>query len=226
MLDWLKSVREQLSDLGLDSTEREEVHAELAGHLEESYEAFRYEGMAEHEAVQRAFSQSGGWAELRQGIYSARSGKDTMTNRVRQLWLPALLTFTVSMALVELGQKLGPRPAFLKLGDGIPFLQFYPGWLFTLPLAGAIGAFLSKRAGGSLRMALASSVFPVLPYSVVFLLAIIGFVMGGNHYIASRAVFWMAIGWVLVPGVALLAGGLPTLFVLSPRKNSRQMPIQ
>ena len=149
-----------------------------------------------------------------------------MTNRVRQLWLPALLTFTVSMALVELGQKLGPRPLFLKLGDGIPFLQFYPGWLFTLPLAGAIGAFLSKRAGGSLRMALASSVFPVLPYAVVFLLAIIGFVMGGNHYIASRAVLWMAIGWVLVPGVALLAGGLPTLFVLSPRKNSRQMPIQ
>lgn len=143
-----------------------------------------------------------------------------MTNRVKQLWFPGLLTFTVSMALVALGQRLGPRPLFLKIGEGIPFLQFYPGWLLTLPLAGAIGAYFSKRAGGTLRMALASSVFPVLPYVVVFLIAIpAGLKTGDSHYIAGRAVFWMAVGWVLVPGLALLGGGLLAHVLFSRRPS-------
>ena len=60
-------------------------------------------------------------------------------------------------------------------------------------------------------MVLASSIFPVLPYAVVFLIAIpIGLVMGRNlpNYIVARAIFIMAIGWVLVPCTALLAGAL------------------
>lgn len=223
MPDWQELVRRELSGLALDAAEKDEVHAELAAHLEESYEALLKEGVAEPAAFRCALSQVSNWQDLQRRIYAARNGKDTMTNRVKQLWLPGLLTFTVSMALVALGQKLGPRPLFLKLGEGIPFLQFYPGWLLTLPLAGAIGASLSKRAGGTLRMALASSVFPVLPYVVVFLIAIpAGLMMGGNHYIATRALFWMAIGWVLVPGLALLAGGLLAHMLFGRRPSSQR----
>lgn len=218
MPDWQELVRLRLDDLALDAAEKDEVHAELAAHLEESYEAFRSEGLAEQEAARRAFAQSGDWKDLQQGIDSVRGGKDTMTNRVKQLWLPGLLTFALSMILLELAQKFGPRPMVLDLEKGTPVLMFYVSWLLILPLAGALGAYLSKRAGGSTRMVLVSSIFPVLPFAVVFMIAIPGGLVLSHalaHHIVTAAFFTMTIGWVLVPGIALLAGGLVAYFFLS-----------
>jgi hypothetical protein len=226
MPDWQKLVRRQLAGLALEPHEHREVVEELASHLQDTYAAFRGQGLAEDEAAQRALALAGDWNDLRRRIQAARIRKDTMTNRVTQLWLPGLLTFTVSIGLVALGQRLGPRPMFLHLDKGTPILMFYTGWLFTLPLAGAIGAYLSKRAGGSLRMVLASSVFPVLPYAAVFLIAIpVGLVMGANlpDHMVARAIFSMVIGWILVPGAALLAGGLVVQFLLSRRLDSRSL---
>lgn len=218
MPDWQKLVRARLAGLGLSEDEKEEVHAELAAHLEDSYESLLRKGLTEHEAVHGSLAQVSNWKDLQRSIYLARMGKDTMTNRVKQLWLPGLLTFTLSMVLMELAQKFGPAPHILSLDKGTPVLMFYTAWLFVLPLAGAIGAFLAKRAGGSPRMALLSSIFPVLPFAVVFLIAIpIGLVIGRNleHHIVAAAFFTMAIGWVLVPGVALLAGGLLVQLIFS-----------
>ena len=109
---------------------------------------------------------------------------------------------------------------------GIPVLKFYTLWLLVLPLAGARGAYLSKRAGGSRRVALLSSIFPVLFYAVVFQIAVpIGFAIG--HLLPSTLgiVFLsMSIGWVLAPGVALLAGGLlaQLLFGHRPCRRTRR----
>ncbi len=225
MPDWQELVRERLSGLALDAAERDEVHAELAAHLEESYEAFWAEGVPESEAVQRTLAQVADWKELQRKIDSTRSGKEIMTNRVTQLWLPGLLTFALSMSLEALVQKFGPRPIVLDLDKGTPVLMFYTAWLLALPLAGALGAYLSKRAGGSVRMVLASSVFPVLPFAVVFLIAIpVGLVINHNleHHIVTAAYLSMSIGWVLAPGVALLAGGLAVQFLLSRRLDSRR----
>lgn len=211
MTDWQELVRQRLAGLPLASAEKEEVHAELAAHLEEEYESLRAKGLAEQAAMEQTLARVEDWYDLQQRIFFARSGRDYMTNRVKQIWLPGLLTFTVSLVLASLGERLGPQPMFLSLDKGTPILMFYAGWLLTLPLAGAIGAYVSKRAGGSQRMVLASSIFPVLPYAVVFLIAIpIGLVMGRNlpNYIVARAIFIMAIGWVLVPCTALLAGAL------------------
>jgi membrane protein YdbS with pleckstrin-like domain len=97
--------------------------------------------------------------------------------------------------------------------------MFYTGWLLMLPLAGAVGAYLSKRAGGSLRMVLASSLFPVLPFIVVFLIAIpAGLAMG--HGLVPAAYFTLGMQWVLLPGAALLAGGLLVELFISPRLTS------
>lgn len=226
MPDWRKLVRERLSNLALEAAEKDEVQAELAAHLEDSYESLRTKGLPEQAAIDQTLEQVSDWRDLQRRIHAARMGKDTMTNRVTQLWLPGLLTFTVSMGLVTLDQKLGPRPMFLHLDVGTPILMFYTGWLLTLPLAGAIGAYFSKRAGGSLRMVLASSVFPALPYGAVFLIAIpMGLVMGAdlpNHMVA-RAIFSMAIGWIFVPAAALLAGGLLVELFFSRWLDSRSV---
>src|SRR5437660_11624650 len=200
MLNWQKLVRQRLSGLALDGPEKDEVHAELAAHLEESYESLRTKGLPEQAAVQQTLAQVADWQDLRRRIQSARTRKENIVNdRVRQLWLPGLLTFALSMGLLELVQKFGPRPFILDLDKGTPVLMFYTSWLLTLPLAGAIGALLSKRAGGSPRMSAISSVFPVLPFGVVFLIAIpAGLLMGRNlsHHIVGSAFLTMMFGWV------------------------------
>jgi len=223
MPDWQKLVRKGLSGLQLDAREKEEVHAELAEHLEESYESLRTKGLPEQAAMQQTLGQVADWQDLRRSIQIARTMKENIVNdRVRQLWLPGLLTFVLSMGLLELVEKFGPRPIILDLDKGTPVLMFYTSWLLTLPLAGAIGALLSKRAGGSPRILAISSVFPVLPFGVVFLIAIpAGLLMSHAlaHHIVGAAFLTMMLGWVLFPGAALLAGGL-LVQLLSRRSSS------
>ena len=223
MPDWQELVRQRLSALALNDAEKDEVHAELAGHLEEFYESLRTRGLPEQAAMQQSLAQVTNWQDLRRRIQIARTMKESIMNdRVRQLWLPGLLTFALSMGLLELVQKFGPRPFILDLDKGTPVLMFYTSWLLTLPLAGAIGALLSKRAGGSLRMLAISSVFPILPFGVVFLIATpAGLLMSHAlaHLIVASAFLTMMFGWVLVPGVALLAGGL-LVQLLSRRSSS------
>ncbi len=227
MPDWKKIVSQHLAGLALSSTEKEEIHAELAAHLEETYEALLRDRVPEPEAIQRALSLAGDWNNLQQKIYSARTGKDTMTNRVKQFWLPGFLTFTFSMGLLELVQKFFPRPFILRL-DHPPVLMFYVPWLLTLPLAGAMGAYLSKRAGASQRRALLSSVFPVLPFAAVFLIAIpVGLVLSHtlSHSIVAAAFLTLGTAWVAVPGVILLAGGFLVQLLFSRRLSSRGITV-
>ena len=71
-------------------------------------------------------------------------------------------------------------------------------------------------------MVLASSIFPVLPFAVVFLIAIpVGLVIGHNlaHHIVTAAFFTMGLGWVLAPGATLFAGGLLVQFPFSRRSG-------
>jgi hypothetical protein len=219
MPDWEEIVRCELVGLELDPRERREVVEELTAHLEEACDGLLRQGVTEEEAVRRTLSQAGSWRDLRRKIQAARKEEGTMTARVTQFWFPGLLTFLVSMVLLELVQKVGPKPIILGLDKGIPILMFYTGWLALLPLAGALGAYLSHRARGSFRIALASSLFPVLPLVVVFLIAIpIGLAMG--HGLAPKVFLNIGVEWVLLPGMALFAGGLPTQLLLSRRTTS------
>ncbi len=224
MPDWQELVRKRLSGLKLGSAEREEVHAELAVHLEESYESLRTKGLPEQAAMQQTLAQVADWQDLRREIQIARTVKENLMNdRVRQLWLPGLLTFALSMGLLELVQKFGARPIVLDLDKGTPVLMFYTPWLLVLPLAGALGAYLSKRAGGSARIVLASSIFPVLPFGVVFMIAgPVGLVISHSlaHHIVTAAFFSMSVGWVLAPGIALLVGGLLMQLLISRRSST------
>src|SRR6266849_5179834 len=196
--DWEELVRAKLAELAIEHREKREVIEELAAHLEESYGSLRTKGLPEEAAMQQTLSQVADWHDLKRRIHSARMGKDTMTNRVKQFWLPGLLTFTLSMGLLELVQKFFPHPFILRL-DHPPVLLFYLPWLLTLPLAGAIGACLSKRAGGSRRLTLLSSVFPVLPLTAVFLIAIpVGLVLSHtlSHGIVAAAFLTLGTAWV------------------------------
>jgi len=223
MRDWEALVDGRLAGLVLESAEKAEVIAELAAHLEEICEEWRGQGITEEDAVRRTLSQVEDWQVLRRRIQSARMKENIMTNRVTQLWLPGFLTFALSMTLLELVQKFFPQPFMLHL-DHPPVLLFYVPWLLTLPLAGAIGAYLSKRAGASLPMTLVSSLFPVLPLAAIFLIAIpVGLVISHtlSHGIVAAAFLTLGIEWVAVPGAILLAGGSLVRLLSSRRSASR-----
>ena len=108
-----------------------------------------------------------------------------------------------------------------------PVAVIYVPWLVSLLLIGAIGAYLAGRAGASPRATLFSILFPVLPYSVFFVIWIpVSLILDDHvgHNTMLSALLMGFVAWVVLPGVALLAGGLPTHIFLSRRLNLRGLP--
>ncbi len=229
MPDWQELVRRRLAGLALEPPERAEVIEELAAHLDDAFEDLRARGFTEEEAAQRALCEVKDWRDLRCRIQTARRKEKIMSNRVKQLWLPTLLTFTLAMGFLALIQHFGPRPMIVPASATLrmtPVATIYIPWLLSLPLVGALGAFLSHRAGGPRRAVFSSVVFPVVPYLVFFLVAFPLALILQSHVARNlmlSAFLVGLIGWVLLPGAALLAGGLPAQLFLSRRPSSRRV---
>lgn len=221
MPDWQELVRQRLAGPALDPAERDEIRAELAAHLEDAYEAMLRDGINNSEAAKRTLCLANDWQDLQRKISVARSGKDTMTNRVTQLWLPGLAAFVLSGGILALMQILRLK-AWVLTKNGDLTAVLYVWWLILLPLIGAVGAYLSWRAGGSERAILLSIVFPVLPFlaSILVVLPVsLIFDRFIAHNIGPMSLIFALFGWVLVPAAALLAGGLTTQHFLSRRSS-------
>lgn len=225
MPDWQKLVSEQLTTLRLSHTEKEEVIVELAAHLEESYEAFCNRGLPESEAAHRSLEQVSNWQVLQRKILAAKRREDVMKERMHRLWIPGFVTLILSMVLLAALQKQGLSPRIV--GQGPRAVLFYVPWLFSLPLFGMLGAHLSSRAGGSRLASLLASIFPVLALTAAFLLMFpIGWMIeriAGKHVdfsAVASALLSDGIGWLLIPGGALLAGGLLAQLLRRARTSS------
>jgi hypothetical protein len=230
MPDWQELVRRRLSRLALDAEEKDEVQVELAAHLEESYEVFCKEGLPEKEALHRSFAQVGDWRDLQRRILNAKRRGHHMKKRTQQLWIPGFLTLTLSMIFLPVLQKLGFQPRFAWSGPDTVLL--YVPWLLSLPFFGALGAYVSSRAGGSRGTVLLASVFPVLALTTAFLLMFpIGFAIERiirrqvDFSTAATALLRDGIGWILVPGAALLTGGLLVHLLFGRRVSSQDAAI-
>jgi hypothetical protein len=226
MRDWEALVEGHLGGLALEPGDSADVVAEIAAHLEESYEALIKENVPEQVAFRRALSQVTNWRDLQRRIFIAKRSAHRMQKRVNQLWIPGFLALILSMVFLMMLQKFGFRPRIVKSGPDA--ILFYVQWLLSLPLFGALGAYLSSRAGGSRGTALLVSVFPVLALTAAFLLMFpIGLIIEratGNHMdfsFVAAALLRDGIGWLLVPGVALLAGGLLVQLLFSRRSTSQ-----
>lgn len=100
-------------------------------------------------------------------------------------------------------------------------LLYWP-WLAGLPILGAIGAHLSRRAQGPIHARLIPGLFPALAMLITMSLILPwGLAIDGFSFL--RLVYF-AIGltnWVAIPGAALLVGALPFL-----RGSNRATPAQ
>ena len=153
-----------------------------------------------------------------------------MQNRTKQLWIPGFLTLILSMVFVPIFHSFGFQPRLIGSGSGAVF--FYVPWLASLPFLGALGAYASTRAGGSRGVVLLVSLFPVLALTMAFLLMfpigmIIGLVIGsqGDFSKVAATLLKDGVGWLLLPGAALFAGGLLIQFLSDRRSSSRETAI-
>jgi hypothetical protein len=226
MPDWEALVGERLSGIALEPAERSEVIAELAGHLEESFEQLRRQGMPAEAAVERVISEVESWQSLRRRIQIARRKGSTMTNRVRQWWLPGFVALFLSVMLLRGNEFIGIKPLIVSAHGsqlGAPVAVIYVPWLLLLVPIGAMAAYLAGRAGGSQRAMFLSTVFPVLPHLGFFLVVFpVVLILDDHvaHNIMISGLFMSLAAWVLLPGAALLAGWIPVQVLRSRRSIS------
>ena len=231
MRDWQELVRQRLAGLELDAAEKEEVQTELALHLEEAYENLREQGIAECEARQRALAQVTSWPDLQHNIFVAKQKGDFMQKRLKQLWIPGFLTLILStLLLMALQEAFGVKPRIIASGPSA--ILFYVPWLVSLPFFGALAACLSSRAGGSRGTVVLASIFPAVALATAFLLMfpigiIVEWVTRNDLSFKIVAITLLSnwIGWVVAPGVALLAGGLLAHSFLGRRSTQQNTAI-
>jgi hypothetical protein len=231
MHDWGQIVRERLANLALPDEDAAQVLDELAGHLEEAYQSLRNEGLSEPVATVRVLEGVGDWRVLQRKIESSRN-KETITNkRVTQFWFPAFLTLALSMVLLALIEFFAPKPWVTPMPGGprlrmTPLAVVYVSWLVFLPFIGALGAYLSSRAGGRSRVVLSSCVFSVFPYVAFFVIGLpLALILDDHvaHNISIPAFFVGLSAWVIFPAMALLAGGWPVQYFASRRLGASQV---
>jgi hypothetical protein len=228
--DWQALVEQRFAGLALEPEERAAVIAEVAEHLEDICEEMLRQRVTEEEAVGRALSQVGNWKDLQRKILASKKRGQLMEKRFRQVWIPGFLTLILSMLFLTALQRLGLRPRMVWSGPHAILL--YVPWLVALPFSGALGARVSSRAGGSRSSAVLASVFPVLALTAAFLLMFpIGLtierITGSpvDFGLVATVLLRDGIGWILVPGAALLAGGFLAHLLLKTRSSSRQTAI-
>jgi hypothetical protein len=139
-----------------------------------------------------------------------------MNRRPQQFWIPAALSLGTSMGALMLLQKLiAPLHAPWKHA-GVPVLP-YLLWTMSLPLIGAVTAYVSARAGSSTISRLVAVLFPAF-----LMLAIWLFILA---FAARRPVQWSNFFfgltlWALIPGACLALGN--HLFFHS--RNAHKLP--
>jgi len=149
------------------------------------------------------------------GVRRSIAGKEVMNYRTKTLWLPGLISLAAAMIVFTISTRVGLQPQFLA--RGLSNAVVYLGWLLPLPFCGAIGAFLSRRAGGQRLARLAAGLFPAIAMVVLvgFLMLICQIVLAKPQgFNLIRGLFF---GMVL-PVVALWLGTIP--FLIASRSGS------
>lgn len=208
--DWKTIVSERMPSLPMPPDVEEDVIAELACHLEETYANARSRGLTAAAAVEIALQEVNDWPDLAADIRRAKSTEDPVNERTKTLWVPAMATLLSASALLMTLQRIGLQPHLVWIRSAA--MVFYWPWLAGLPAFGALGAYLSKRVRGSVRTRLAAGLSPALVMLVTMCLILPWGLAVDGFSVLRLAYFGLAVvNWVAIPGLALSLGVLPFL---------------
>ncbi len=231
MCNWENEVHRLLASGKFSAEECGDISRELAGYLEDLYNAARVRGLDDSAAVAKALKDIREDPRLGARLRRARKEK-TMNDRTKQLWLPGLTILLVSVALLVTLKASGfshfvfgrmmlhtPAPAEAATRAVMRLVLYrdaslltYCVWLLGLQFLGAAGACWSRRAGSGRTLQIASGLFPLILFVAV---AVSEQLAAGSGMLGSNAFFLFAGGagpflsWVIIPGAALMLGVLP-----------------
>lgn len=227
MRDWGQMLLERLACEKRGAEIEPEVAEELAHHLQDVCEAGLQAGLSQEESARRAWAEVKNWSRLARRINEARGGNEMLKQRIQRLWLPGIATMIAAFGILFAGPWVGMQPRMIEISPRISVFLNLP-WLLILPAMGALAAYWSRRAGGSVAIRAAAALFPATTMLVIYLVVLIrpaclGFSAG--HGIDVAAVFAddgprassilmvlvSPVEGILLPAAALLVGALPFL---------------
>ena len=212
MADWRELVRQRLGPLRLDAQREGEIITELADHFDDVSQEPGAVEISADEAMRQALAQVSDWEALRREIMRAENEEAAMNHRTKTIWLPGLVSLTLSMSLLWFLDWAGLHPRVVWINN--PPLVFSLPWLLALPVLGAGGAYASRRGGGGFAEQFLAGVFPAVALAILFL-SILPVALIVDSHVPKAIVFSSfaigLLGWVVIPGVALLAGATAIL---------------
>jgi hypothetical protein len=215
--DWKRLVRERMASAEPAHELPPEVVAELATHLEELYEDARATSLTDDVAIAltlQEVQEVRDWHVLAADIRGARLKEDSMNHRTKSLWLPGLASFAGASLFLLVLTEISLQPHYLVRLHGGWGRRFYIGWVIGQVVFGALGAFLSQRAGGTRIARVVAGTFPAIVMLIVYAIVIpVSALYEHNQFIFSHETrFWLgAFVWVVGPAITLLLGAAPFL---------------
>ncbi|HEV2296993.1 MAG TPA: hypothetical protein VGR72_00565 [Candidatus Acidoferrales bacterium] len=229
--DWAQRLREQLAGMRLGLEQHEEIVTELAGHLEDVYENLSEQGICAEKAEEQAWREVSSGRELARKIRRAKQGEESMSNRMKQIWLPGCVISGLAMSWPAIFQHEGVRLAVLGIPADSSLLlyvawQLYLPWLLTLPIFGFAGAYWSRRAGGGRGAQIVVGTSPAFTLLIVLLLILPVAMVVDRHGVTILAVESFLLAWAVVPAAALLLGALPAALLARKSLEPSQAAIR
>ena len=211
MRDWRQMVRVRLRGMELSEKDTESVVEEISAHLEDEYNSQRASGATENQAAETALKLVEDWKILSAEICVAKNEEGTVNHRTRAIWVPGLISLTVSMLWLTFLLRIDwqPRSSF---GHYAPPLMPYILWLVAQPLIGALGAYLSRNASGNQQARIVAGLFPAMAlFGVMIVAAWSAVLVEKNSYVMHHPIHFVlgVVPWVVIPAVALFVGVLP-----------------
>ncbi len=215
MPDWQALLRRRLGPLRLSPQGEAEVFDELGAHFEQLYQEAVLAGASPQQALTQAAAQVPDWKRFRRDL--RRSKEDLMPRLQRTLLLPALTSALVVHALswgVYLSGWKPPVHARWPYGATTWLV-----WIAAAPFCAALGAWMSRRGGGSPRDRVLAGLAPVWIPAVLLVMSFLLDIFDQPHFTLAQSAYVLAgytLDWVLIPAAALLLGALPFAFARPP----------
>lgn len=219
MPDWQEHVERHLRSLEVSVEREDEIRAELAEHLEDTYQGALRRGLSPEAAMAYAKEQVPDWRKLAGRIRRASREEDAMTTTAKTLWLPGVTVLSLAtLWLLVLMRKVpggwqGPQMNELIAPKAL-WMIIVP-WLVAYLAFGALGAYWSRRAGGGVAARVIAGTFPLAMHLVTVILPVMVTAFSETPRFPEHLQVGFLVRvitlWVVVPGIALTLGTVPFL---------------